>query len=168
MILDLIASAGFSTLLGGIFGYLGKKEERKNLQMKLDHDLSMIKARTDASIEIAKMGIEEAKNAGQLLVDKIEAKAFETSQKTTGAISEAVKSIIRPVILGVLLYQTYEILNSLETLTGGISAFEPEDILGLYKIVILSITSLTSAAVGWYFAQRTSKGFDKLLDKFGR
>lgn len=38
------------------------------------------------------------------------------------------------------------------------------DVVDLYRIMILSITGLTSVAVGWYFAQRTSKQFDKLLD----
>lgn len=165
-ILDILGSAGFGSALGGIFGFLAKREERANLQMKLDHDLDMIEAKTNASLAVAKMGIETAKVAGQLLVEKIEAKAFEVSQKPVSRFAGNLKAIIRPVILGILMYQTYMILDSLETLTGGLKAFSPDEVLGLYRIVVLSVTGLTATAVGWYFASRSSKQFDKLLEKF--
>ncbi|MBL4699788.1 MAG: hypothetical protein JKX85_00885 [Phycisphaeraceae bacterium] len=165
-LLDVLGSAGFGAVTGGLFGWLGKREERENMKMKFGHDLAMLNAKTDATIEIAKMGIEEAKNAGALLVEKIEAAAFEVSQKSTSKFSDTVKSMIRPVILGVLMYQTYSILGALEQLTGGLSAFKPEEVLGLYRIVVLSVTGLTATAVGWYFAARSSKQFDKLLEKW--
>lgn len=165
-VLDVLGSAGLGTIVGGLFGWLGKREERANMKMKFDHDVNMLNAKTDAAIEMAKMGIEEAKNAGLLLVEKIEAKAFEASQKSTGKFSDTVKSMIRPIILGLLMYQTYMIIQSLEALTGGLSGFKPEEILGLYRIVVLSVTGLTATAVGWYFAARSSKQFDKLLEKW--
>ena len=165
MLLEIIGSAGFGSVVGGIFGWLGKREERANMQMKYDHDLSMLEAKTNATIEVAKMGIEEAETAGKLLVEKLDAKAFVASQKTT-PFGEAVKSVIRPLILGVLMYQTYVIHNSLEQLTGGIGGLAPSDVLELYKIVVLSIIGLTSTAVGWYYATRSSKQFDKLVDKW--
>jgi len=52
----------------------------------------------------------------------------------------------------------------LEKISGGLSRMPVADVVDLYRIMILSITGLTSVAVGWYFAQRTSKQFDKLLD----
>ena len=165
-VLDVLSSAGFGTLLGGVFGYLGKREERENMQMKFNHEVSMVKAKTDASIEIAKMGIETAKTAGLLAVEKVEASAFVASQKTVSKISDVIKSMIRPVILGLLMYQTYLIINALEAIMDGLSGFTSTEILALYKIIILSVVGLTSTAVGWYFAARSSKQFDKLLDKW--
>jgi len=165
-LLDVLGSAGLGSIVGGVFGWLGKREERANMKMKFDHDLNMLNAKTDAAIEVAKMGIEEAKNAGLLLVDKIEAKAFERSQKSVSNFADNIKSLIRPIILGLLMYQTYMIIDSLETLTGGLESFKPEEVLGLYRIVVLSVTGLTATAVGWYFAARSSKQFDKLLDKW--
>lgn len=165
-VLDVLGSAGLGSIVGGVFGWLGKREERANMKMKFDHDLNMLNAKTDATIEIAKMGIEEAKNAGTLLVEKIEATAFQVSQKSTSKFADTIKSMIRPIILGLLMYQTYIIINSIETLAGGLEAFKPEEILGLYRIVVLSVTGLTATAVGWYFAARSSKQFDKLLDKW--
>lgn len=165
-LMDILGSAGFGTIIGGVFGWLGKREERENMKMKFDHDLAMIKAKTNASVEIAKMSIEEAKNAGELLVEKYEAQSFSKSQETSTVWAANLKSIIRPIILGLLMYQTYLIIGTLEELSGGIKAFDKNDIMSLYKIVVLSVTSLTATAVGWYFAARSSKQFDKLLDKW--
>ena len=97
------------------------------------------------------------------MVQKLEAKAFQVSQKVSSKFAGNLKALVRPIILGVLMYQTYIILSSLETLTGGLTAFAPADVLGLYRIVVLSITGLTATAVGWYFASRTSKQFDTLV-----
>lgn len=165
-LLEVLGSAGFGSIVGGVFGYLTKREERANMQLRLDHELSLIDARTSATIELSRMKVEEAKIAGTLLVEQIEARAFENSQKPSSKISETIKSCIRPAILAVLLFQTYFIVDSLEKFTGGIEALAPDEILNLYRIVILSITGLTATAVGWYFAARTSKQFDKLLDKW--
>lgn len=163
-LIDIFSSAGFGSILGVIGGFFQKREERKLVEIKNKHQLAMLKAKTDATVEVAKMGIEEAKVAGSLLVDKIEAKAFEASQKTTSKIAEIMKAFIRPIILSVLMYQTYLILISLEELTGGLSGLESSEVIGLYKIVVLSITALTSTAVAWYFASRSSKQFDKMLE----
>lgn len=166
VLLDILGSAGFGSLLGGIFGYLSKREERETMQMKFNHEVNILEAKTKATIEVAKMNVEEVKVAGMLLVDKLEAEAFVVSQKVTSKFSEALKSLIRPLILGVLMYQTYLILNSLEELTGGLESLPTEDVVNLYKIVVLSVTGLTATAVGWYFAARSSKQFDKLVDKW--
>jgi hypothetical protein len=166
MILELLGSAGFGTLLGGVFAYLGKREERAAMQMKFDHEKGMIEAQTNASIQMAKMSIEEAEVLGKLTVEKEESKAFSVSQKSSG-IGESVKAFIRPVILFILMYQTYLIFKSLKELTGGLVSLPEADIVGLYKIVILMITGLTATAVSWYFAQRSSKQFDKLVEQMG-
>lgn len=55
-------------------------------------------------------------------------------------------------------------MQSLEMLTGGIASLSVEDVIGLYKIVVLSITGLTATAVGWYFSSRFSKQFDILVN----
>lgn len=165
-ILSILGSAGFGSVVGGIFGWLGKREERASMQMKYDHDVSMLKAQTEATVEAAKLGIETAKVAGSLAVEKIEASAFRDSQVTKSSWAEGIKSLIRPAILGMLLWQTYGILVSLEEITGGLVNMPQEDVLGLYRIVVLSVTGLTATAVGWYFAARSSKQFDKLLDRW--
>jgi len=165
MILDILGSAGFGTIIGGIFGWMGKREERKLISEKNSHALNMVKAKTDAAVAIARIGIEEAKMAGEMLVEKIEAQAFTNSQTSSSPFADTVKSFVRPVILALLMYQTYKILASREILTGGLESIPSFEIVGLYKVVILSVTGLTSTAVGWYFATRSSKQFDRLLER---
>jgi hypothetical protein len=165
MILEVLGSAGFGSLLGGIFGWLNKREERENMKMKFEHDIAKIQAKTNARIEIARMSIEEAQVAGELAVEKEEAKAFSKSQ-ITSSIGDTIKAIVRPVIVGLLMWQTYQVHNSLEALTGGIQGLSSDDVMALYKVVVLMITGLTCTAVSWYFAARSSKQFDKLLDKW--
>jgi hypothetical protein len=167
MILELLGSAGFGSLLGGLFNYLNKKEERATLQMNLSHEKNMVEAKTNASIKLAEMNIEQAKVTGDLAVEKTEVLGFRESLKTKSTVSEIIKSFIRPAILAVLMYQTYLIFSSLETLTGGLETLPESDVIGLYKIVILMITGVTSMAVTWYFGQRSSKQFDKLVDQMG-
>lgn len=166
MILEVLGSAGFGSLIGGVFGWLGKKQEAENIQMKLDHELDMVTAKTDATIAIANINMEQARQAGQLLVEQIDAKAFHESQKPTSKVAEAIKSIVRPVITFAMMYQTYLIYSSLESLTGGLETLSSEDKAMLYKVLILSITGLTSTVVSWWFASRGSKQFDKIMDKW--
>lgn len=165
MWLDLIGSAGFGGLLGGVFGWLGKREENAGLKLTMAHEINLITAKTNASIQIAKMGVEEAIEAGKLAVDKMEAEAFNTSMVTSNKYSEFMKSFIRPVILALLLYQTWAIITTLEELTGGLKGLGADEVLALYRLVVLSVTGLTATAVGWYFGARSSKQFDKLLDQ---
>lgn len=165
-LLDIVGSSLLGSIVGGVFSWLGKREERANMKMKFDHDVRMIEAKTTASIEIAKMGLETTKEQGKLAVEKVEAIAFQESQKSTGTFSDILKSLVRPIILGLLMYQTYKIIVTLEVFAGGLQNFESGEILDLYRIIILSVTSLTATAVGWWFAARPSKQFDKLIDKW--
>ena len=161
---DIFSSAGFGTLLGGVFGWLGKREERENLKLKMEHERAMIEARTKSQVQIAQAQIEQAKVAGELAVDQVEATAFAKSQQSISAFAEVLKSLVRPVVLGLLLWQTYIIHQNIDKIVDGLTSLTESEVLGIYKMMVLSILSLTSTAVGWYFAQRTSKQFDKLLD----
>lgn len=163
MILEILGSAGFGSLLGGIFGFLNKREERKNLEMRFEHETNLIKAKTDAAIRTAEIGMKTAELTGKLEVEKEETKAFTVSQSSSG-VGDTIKAVVRPLIVAILLYQTYKILTSLEELTGGMESLSSEQAMELYKIVILMVTGLTCTAVSWYFAARSSKQFDKMLE----
>ena len=168
IILDILGSAGFGSLLGGVFGYLTKREERANMQMKFNHKVDMLEATTDSQIRLSEAKIEETRVAGELDIEKEETKAFTESQKSKTDFSEYVKSCVRPLILIILFYQTYRILSSLEEITGGLEVLPPSEVLDLYRIVVLSVTGLTATAVGWYFAARTSKQFDKIIGRWDK
>jgi hypothetical protein len=159
-LLTLLSSSGFGAITGGVFGWLSKREERENMKIRYQHQVELIKAKSEAAVQTA-----EINHKTQIIeVEKEETRAFGESQATTSSVAEVLKSIIRPAILAALMYQSYIIFQSLEKISGGVETLPAADVLGLYKIMVLSITGLTSVAVGWYFAQRTSKQFDKLLD----
>jgi len=166
LIMGIVGSSGFGVITGGIFGWLGKREERENMKMKFDYDIAKINATTDSRIRTAEIGMKTAEVAGELAIEKVEADAFVESQKSSHKWSDLIKSLIRPVVLGLLMYQTYLIIESLEAITGGLQGFSSDEVLSLYKIVVLSVTGLTATAVGWYFSARSSKQFDKLIDKW--
>jgi len=163
-VLDLFASAGFGALTGGVLGFLKTRQETKNLELKQNHEVSMLKATTAANIQLADKQIESNKVKGELAIGKEEAIAFTYSQKTT-SFGEAVKSLIRPLITGALLYVSYQLLVNINILVGGLESIPQKELLGLYKIVVLQIFGLTGICVGWWFATRTSKGYEKMMDK---
>ncbi len=166
ILLEVLGSAGVGSVIGGVFGYLGKREERKNLEMKFGHDFDMLNAKTDAQVKMKEMGIQAAEVSGRLKVEDTEANAFAISQRSTGKFSDNLKSLVRPVILGILLYQSFTMFTSLDEIMGGLEGLPVGELAGLYKIYVLSITSLTGTAIGWYFAARSSKQFDQLLTRW--
>ena len=135
---SIFGSAGFGSVVGGVFGWLNRKEERKELANQREFELKRISA---------------AANADQQASD---ARSFEESQKTVSALGGAIKSAVRPLITGVLLWQTYIILTSLEQITGGIINMPEGEALQLYREITLNIISLTATSVSWWFASRPS------------
>jgi hypothetical protein len=123
-----------------VFGLLGRKEERR--QKEADY----------------KFKLESMRLGGDIAIETADAEAFKESQKTLSKFGDAVKSAVRPLITGVLLWQTYVILTSLEVITGGIESLPADITVDLYRDIVLNIISLTATAVNWWFAARgTSK-----------
>lgn len=134
----ILASSGFGSVIGGVFGWLNRKEDRKDRENERRFKLEMIQAQANFEQQTS------------------EARAFEESQKTLSVVGDALKSIVRPLITGVLLFQMYIILTSLETITGGIESIPVAEALDLYKTIVLNIISLTATSVSWWFASRPS------------
>lgn len=137
-LMTIMSSSGVGAITGGIFGWLNKREDRKARKSDQEYELKRIEAQSGADTQAS------------------EARAFEESQKTVSAVGGAVKSAVRPIITGMLLYMVYSIMTELETLTGGIHTFQPEEMVKLYRDITLNIISLTATAVSWWFASRPS------------
>jgi hypothetical protein len=136
----VLASSGAGSIIGGIFGLLGRKEERK--AREADY----------------KFKLESMRLGGDIAIETTDAQAFLESQKTISKFGGAVKSAVRPIITGFLLWQCYVILTSLESITGGLESLPADITLELYRDIVLNIISLTATAVNWWFAARgTSK-----------
>lgn len=137
-LLQIIASSGFGSIVGGLFGWLNRKEDAKMEIQRLSNQRSMVSLQSKA---------ESA---------KYDSMAFMESQKTLSKFGDAVKSFVRPLITGVLLYMCYRIFISLESLTGGLEALETAELYQLYRDIVLNIISLTATSVSWWFAARPS------------
>lgn len=168
MILDILGSAGFGTAIGALFGWLNKREERENMRLQYDHQVNLIKANTDAAVSLAAIKIDEIKAQTTKLMEEWDARAFERSQQSSGKFAEGMKAVVRPAILGLLMWQTYLVMSALDGMVGGVAGLPAEDVISLYRTAVLSILSLTSTAVGWYYGSRTSKQFDKMMTEMRR
>lgn len=132
----VLASSGAGSIIGGIFGLLGRKEERK--AREIDH----------------KFKLESMRLGGDIALETVDAESFKESQKTVSKVGGAIKSAVRPIITGVLLWQVYIILTSLESITGGLESLPADIAIELYRDIVLNIISLTATAVNWWFASR--------------
>ena len=137
-LMTIMSSSGVGAITGGIFGWLNRREDRKARQADQDYELKRIAAQSSADIDLS------------------EADAFKESQKTLSAFGDAVKSAVRPIITGILLYMVWDILQELETITGGIKNLPEQDAIKLYRDITLNIISLTATAASWWFASRPS------------
>lgn len=135
-LMTIMSSSGVGAIVGGVFGWLNRREDRKARQADQEHEIRRIGVQSNAKV----VGLE--------------AQAFTESQKTISRIADAVKSIVRPVITGALLYMVWGILQELERLTGGITNLPATEAAALYRDITLNIISLTATAVSWWFASR--------------
>jgi hypothetical protein len=137
-LMTIMSSSGVGAITGGLFGWLNRREDRKLRRADQEFELNRIQAQSSAD------------------TTAIEARAFEVSQVTKSKFGDAIKSAVRPIITGALLYMTYRILIELEKITGGISSLPPAEAAELYRGITLNIISLTATAVSWWFASRPS------------
>jgi hypothetical protein len=129
---------GVSAVVGGLFGWLNRREDRRTRKADQEFELRRIEAQSSVDIK------------------KADADAFVESQKSLSRVGDAIKSAVRPLITGWLLYMTWRIWEALEAITGGIESFSAQEAADLYKSTAVSIISLTTMAVSWWFASRPS------------
>jgi hypothetical protein len=136
--LAVMSSSGVGSLIGGFFGWLSRREDRKTRQADQEHERAMVALRTEAGVQLS------------------EADAFLESQRTISRFADVLKSLVRPAITAVLLAMLAHIMLQLEIITGGVAAFPPEEAARLYREIIPNIIGLTATAVSWWFASRPS------------
>lgn len=152
MIEDLLAIASSSAvggLLGGVFGWLSKREDAKVRKADQAHEIAMLGATVNAAVTT-----NESRAKAEVAIS--EATAFEKSQEVLSSVGATIKSVYRPLITTALLYMTYCILVELQVVVGGLSSLPMEEAVKLYRDITLSIISLTAMAVSWWFGSRPS------------
>lgn len=160
---SLISSGGVGAIIGAVAGFFQAREERKNLEIRLNHEQTMKSMNAEHEMRMADAQLESTALDGKNRIASLEAEAFVEGQKSKNKWGDMIKACVRPVILAVLLYQTYLLWG----LFGGdsvVSALPQGEKADLLRALVYMILGLTSMGVSWYFTQRTSKKFDKMLD----
>ena len=137
-IMTILGSSTVGGIVGGVLGIFQRREDRKYQELQNKFELERIKHQSVAGVATS------------------EARAFEHSQKPDPSIGGIIKSAVRPILTGILYYQVYVLIVSIEQLTGGLDFIDQAELMELYKIIILSILSLASLATSWWFASRPS------------
>jgi len=163
-----VASGGLMNVFGAVSGLIGgwlaKIEQRKMLELvntheekMADFDLKRDQIAYDHTLAVIDKQIDQAEAEGAIADDLRSADAFIESMKGESNLTgfgAAVKSAVRPLITGVLLWCTWVIYDQLNTLVGGLEGLDAELLQQLFIYVVQAILFLTITAVAWWFASR--------------
>lgn len=136
---ELFSSAGFGAITGGFFGWLNRREDRKNQAQLQKYELDRIGKQSDSDVRLK------------------DAEGFADSQKTISKIGDAIKSAVRPIVTGFLMYLTWDIYTELTEMLNGLESLPVEKMVSLYHQIVLNIIALTAMAISWWFASRPPK-----------
>lgn len=150
--------------LGGLLGgWLAKREQRKLLELTNDQERFMadIDLKRDTlehqqALAVLDKKVEHAQAEGEIAADIKASEAFADSQKINPGtrVGAMVKSAVRPVITGLLLYMTWDIYMTVYTLVDGFEGLSADVLQNLFVYIVHSIIFLTITATAWWFASR--------------
>jgi hypothetical protein len=172
-LLSLFTSTGFGGIVGILGSWLTKREERKNLELKYEHDFKMAELRRDEiklesahELAMADKQMERTQVEGNIALGEAELSAFQEGlreqNKTYGIkFVDGVRGLMRPLITLYLLAIATMLTYKINELVGGISTLPIDELINTYKDVINQMLFLTATAVTWWFGSRPSSGRDK-------
>ena len=179
-IVDLATSGGFGVVTGLIGGVLSKWHNYKMAKLQFEHDQYMgeldmkrDQMQFDHTVALADKRIEQSQIEGEIASDVRAADAFIESQRnsqTTGwgvQVWEFVKSLIRPVLTGVLIWFAYDIYTDLHDIVGGLENLDPVKAQDLFVYSVHAVFFLTITAVAWWFASRGDKAVKAIKGMIG-
>lgn len=163
--IEMIAALNpfLGTITGLVGGWLAKRERRKQMEMEFAHEekmesfgLQRDQWAHEAALAMADKNIEAAEAEGAIQADIRAAEAFSESQKVSKLtkFGEIVKTCVRPIISGVLMWCSWEIYVKTEALVGGLEGLDITVIQDLFVYIVHAIIFLTITAVSWWFASR--------------
>lgn len=162
--LETITTLLGSPLLGGILGsvsaFFTKREERKTLQLQMEHKEKM-------AVVTSKLRREELALESDITEKELDGEAFVASQKygnnNTGVgWVEGIKATVRPIITIYLLVVVSVLAYNLHILVGGLDIIPVSELVVMYKEIISSVLLLSTLSVSWWFGQRKTSSFQGL------
>lgn len=165
---DIFASSGLGAIVGLLGSWLTKREERRNLQLKLTHERELADIRKqEAAFEfehelaMADKQVERAEVEGRIAHDIEDMAAFRDGLREQQLIYkikwvDAIRGLMRPVITVYLLVLATIITIRIGVYTGGIEGMDKGIMTTLYSDTIGQILFLVTTAVTWWFGSRPS------------
>lgn len=166
MLTGALESTGLGAIVGGFFGWLNKKEERKQQAQDNKHELELRKwdARETMmsqrhELEVADKEIQRAETEGQIAIEAREAdgwvESIKQGFKNTGIVwVDAIRGLMRPAITVIMIIACGYLLYVVNTHVDGIDSIPEGELLEIYKRIINSILFGTMTAVTWWFGSR--------------
>ena len=165
---EIFASTGLGALVGLLGSWLTKHEDRRNLELKLAHDIKIADIRNqEAAFEfvhelaMADQQVERAQAEGDIARDIAEMGAFRDGLKEQQMIYrvkwvDAIRGVMRPVITIYLLALATLVTINISNTAGGLEALDRSAMDTLYSDTITRIFFLVTTAVTWWFGSRPS------------
>jgi hypothetical protein len=145
-----------SPALGGLFGFVGsyftKREERLTLEITLAHNEKMATITADNKRK-------EISLSGEMKENEIDANSFLASQRYGNkgdGFGQGLLSAMRPVIAIYLISICTYIGYELNRLVGGLEVLPAQELLSMYKDLIMSFMTLLTLSVSWFYGSRAS------------
>lgn len=168
-ILGLFTSSGFGALIGLFGSWLTKKEEAKAAKMKYEYEAKLAEIRKQEAeiefkyqVQLIDKKIDLAETEGETQQEIANTEAFKESLKEQSRIYksvfvEALRGIMRPAITIYLLIIATIITVKIGGFIGGMKiSLTFEEMLILYKEIIMQILFLTTTSITWWFGSRPS------------
>ncbi|MDF2178374.1 hypothetical protein P2G88_08930 [Aliiglaciecola sp. CAU 1673] len=168
-IVGIFSSSGLGAIVGLFGSWLTKREERRNMALKLEFEVKMAEIRkAEAEMEfnhelaLADKQIERAQVEGEIQRDVAEMAAFKESLKEQQQMYEikfvdAVRGLMRPLITVYLLIIATYVTLKIGGFVGGMEGAMPEqEMVIMYKDTIAQVMFLVTTAVTWWFGSRPS------------
>jgi len=174
MLVELAAnifSGGITGLIGaGITAFV----EFKKQKLMFDHEVKMteldqitMKMEIEGTLRVAEVEAEAAVNVAdsQALAQSYEAdKASYTAPEARVGFMfrfvDFIRGMIRPLITVYLAVIVTVLYFSLKEALGDVSNLDPNDLIGLYREVVLSIIYVTTTVILWWFGTRNKIGLN--------
>lgn len=168
-VFGVFSSSGIGALVGLVGSWLTKQEERKNLELTLNHEKVMFQLKSTQQqeqnqheLKLAEQNLASVKEAGEQAVELVEASAFVASQQSNTSLSnrfaELIRGLMRPVITIYLLsIATVIALQINAYMDGAMAQLQQQELMVMYQNTLDKIMFLTTTAVTWWFGSRPSQ-----------
>lgn len=162
-IVGLLSAPVVSGVVGMVGGYLNKRQEIKAMKERNAHELEMTKQNRETAVTVSRLKVEELEVAGKWRTEEQNAKSFGYSQRSKSVFSDAVRSVVRPIILLFAGHVVATNMKATQTIIEQAGGLPAEKLTTLYETQVISMISIFTMGCGWYFGERMSKFTDKYL-----